>query len=152
MTTISIAGLEPAAVLAALTNHARPYGMGAAHPDAGREVTVAAARAFLDNAKTGAEMPELGPGGHVVERADRDPWGRLTVDSLYGRTLHLVFEGDTVHVETYEHDHGAGLADRALTWPRSARASPSSNSPPDSPPGAPDSRLPLRPQSRRPVS
>ncbi|MFF1717207.1 hypothetical protein [Streptomyces sp. NPDC058268] len=110
MTTIDIKGLDWAAVLAELFNATQPYGMGAKAPDVKKKITVEQAQEFLDSVKPRAITEPPRPGKAYVEFGGGVHTGRY----LYGHSLELVFDQDTVEVGHYNHDNGQGLAEQVI--------------------------------------
>lgn len=87
--TINIAGLDRAAVLAALVNGSRSQGMGALQ-DPRRAITVAEAQQMIDRS--------MG----------------LSFDYVCGRVIKCDLSGDTLDPRLYDRDLGLGAARRAL--------------------------------------
>jgi len=84
---VSIEGLDPAAVLAALYNAARPLGMGFMHYDS-----------------TPMDIEEA-----------RDALSQSTrIDYLKGRPLKVTVEGDSIETGLYDRDQGAGAGEAAV--------------------------------------
>lgn len=99
---ISIAGLDKAAVLAALHNGTRAVGMGVVH-DIGRDMTVEEARGFLE-------------AGRDTRRMFGDPSNqpKLYFDYLKGRPLKVDISGDEFDPRLYDRDAAPGAAQRAI--------------------------------------
>ncbi|MCX4826377.1 hypothetical protein OG883_42815 [Streptomyces sp. NBC_01142] len=110
MSKQSIEGMDSAAVLAALFNHTKPFGMGARAPLAHTIFSVADAQKILDTmtARAVTDLPE--PGQGYVEPGGGVHTGRY----LRGHSLGLVVDQDTVEVGQYDRDNGAGLAEKVL--------------------------------------
>ena len=85
---ISIAGLDKAAVLAALYNNSRQQGMGFLHPRGASGMTVEEAR------------EELKAGDYF--------------DYLHGRVMKISLHGDDLHTGLYNRDNGQGAAERVI--------------------------------------
>lgn len=111
MTAIDIKGLDRAAVLTALFNHTKPFGMGAWDPLADTKLTVEEAQQILDTVKPRSITDLPVPGQMYTETDGQMCTGRY----LRGHSLDLVFGRDTVEVRQYELDNGAGLAERAIS-------------------------------------
>ena len=96
MSEVSIKGLDPAAVLAALYNASKPQGMGFLH---------------------------FTPGDMGVEEA-RDLLAQHGYfDYLKGRVMKVAIEGDTLSARRYDRDNGDGAAARAIDKLRTAPVS-----------------------------
>lgn len=85
--TISIANLDPAAVLAALYNAARPLGMGMLH--------------YTPEPMTTDEAREL------LEKTQY-------FDYVKGRVMKVRINGDPLNPGLYDRDNGEGAAERAI--------------------------------------
>lgn len=95
---VSIAGLDKAAVLAALYNASQPLGMGFLHATP-HDMTVEQAR-------------EL-----IATDADPDyttPRRGLRFDYLHGRVLKVDLAGDSFGTWLYDRDNGQGAAGRVI--------------------------------------
>ncbi len=94
--TVSIAGLDKAAVLAALFNNSQPLGMGFLNPNSGNRMTrEQAARAL-----------EAHPHGYF--------------DYLNGRVLKVDLSGDDIDPWLYDRDNGDGALEAAIKQVRTA--------------------------------
>jgi hypothetical protein len=98
--TISIAGLEKAAVLRALFNASHQQGMGFMDPRGARQIGDAEARSIID--------------ARIAARAG------LYFDYLYGRVLKVRIDGDEIETRLYDRDNGEGAAERAIATLKSA--------------------------------
>lgn len=98
--TVSIAGLDKAAVLAALYNEARVQGMGFLQAKPG-DMTVEQARELI------ARFPEH----------DR----RIAFDYLYGRVMKIDIGEDDVNPRLYDRDNGEGACSDAIARLRASR-------------------------------
>ena len=87
---MNIAGLNKAAVLAALFNASKQQGMGFMDARGASQMTVADAEQVLRESRT----PDF--------------------DYLRGRVMKISLEGDTVDTWCYNRDNGQGAAERAL--------------------------------------
>lgn len=100
---IDIAGLDRAAVLAALFNRSKPLGMGFLQPHAG-EMTLDEARALL-----------------ASESPYRD--GSHYFDYLRGRVMKIcVDDGNRFNPRLYDRDNGFGAAKAAVDFVREQMA------------------------------
>ncbi|WP_406346432.1 hypothetical protein OH787_06020 [Streptomyces sp. NBC_01547] len=109
MATIDITGLDRAALISALYNHARPTGLGHLVDGSGSSMDVETARALLNSAPT-VTVRESPP----AERPYTDTFGTLFVGYLRGRPLHIAVIGAELECDRYDSTYGAGAADRAL--------------------------------------
>lgn len=106
---ISIAGLEKAAVFAALYNRARPQGMGFMHYDpTPMTVEVAREQIGLGDDHTAAEDEMIRAGVIVVGR------NSLRFDYVKGRVMKVDLNGDEFDPWAYDRDNGAGAAAEAI--------------------------------------
>jgi hypothetical protein len=100
--TISIKGLDKAAVLCALFNGAKQIGAGAIfHPEGAHHMTPEAAVKYLalgdDNARHFNTVPTL------------------NFDYLLGRPLKVDLSQDDLYIAIYDHYNGQGAAQKALS-------------------------------------
>lgn len=100
MSTVSIAGLDKARVLATLFNASHPQGMGFLNPASSMPLTASAA----------AEI--------IAE--DR---GHLYFDYLNGRVLKVDLTGDHIDARLYDRDNGDGALAAAIDQLRAGAAS-----------------------------
>jgi hypothetical protein len=89
---IDVAGIKPAALLAALYNNSIPLGMGVLHYEPGR-------------------MSEEEAERLIAERAEN---GRAYFDYLKGRVMKVEVGGDALDPRLYDRDLGAGAAARVV--------------------------------------
>ena len=87
MSTVNIAGLDKALVLAALYNAAKAQGLGFLHFTP-QDMTRDEAAALLESSKY--------------------------FDYLNGRVMKVAIDGDELRVGLYDRDNGAGAAERAI--------------------------------------
>ena len=104
MSTISLKGLDKAAVLAALYNASKPQGLGFLHFDPA-QMTVPEAAELLDEKQ--ARLKEINSmGGN---------WNEIYFDYLKGRVMKADLTSDTEFSPGgYDLDNGAGAAQRAI--------------------------------------
>lgn len=100
--TINIAGLDKAAILAALHNGTRALGMGRLH-DIGRDLTVEEARTIMGIGDDSTQM--FGDMGRKRE---------LYFDYVQGRPIKVDLSGDEFDPWLYDRDAGQGAAARAI--------------------------------------
>lgn len=105
---ISIAGLDRAAVLAALHNHTRAIGLGALH-DLHRDMTVDEAKAIIERGHDSAAM---------FGKRPSEP--QLYFDYVQGRPLKIDITGDEFDPWLYDRDAGEGRAAKAIATIRAA--------------------------------
>ncbi|MFJ6841415.1 hypothetical protein ACIQRE_01960 [Streptomyces griseoluteus] len=92
MSVVNIAGLDKAAVLAALYNASRPLGLGFLNPASGLSMTT--------------EQAAL-----VLEEAGDAPY----FDYLRGRVMKIRLRGDEVDPALYDRDNGPGACAAAIS-------------------------------------
>lgn len=102
---VNIAGLDKAAVLAALHNGTRALGMGVLH-DIGRDLTVEEARFCIE--ERGDDVKAMF--GDVAGRSNDG----IYFDYLLGRPLKVDIGGDEFDPSLYDRDAGEGAAERAI--------------------------------------
>lgn len=107
--TISIQGLDKAALLAALYNASRPLGMGMMHYDPA-PMTRDAAQAIID-----------GRGDDLTAMLGFSR-GTLVFDYLKGRVMKVDLSGDTLRTWGYNRDNGASAAEAVVAALREAQA------------------------------
>ena len=95
---MNIKGLDKAAVLAALYNHAQVLGMGVLHARKG-DMTLEEARKIL-------------AGGDSTDYPHKQT---TYFDYLHGRVMKVDLSGDKLRTELYNRDNGPGAAERALS-------------------------------------
>lgn len=102
MTTINIAGVDKAKILAALYNASHPQGMGFLHytPD---EMTQVEAEKIIAEAR---ERQSTMTGGDTPS---------IYFDYLKGRVLKIQLGGDTLRTDLYDRDNGPNAAFLVLT-------------------------------------
>jgi hypothetical protein len=96
---IDISGLSKAAVLAALYNGSRQFGMGFMHSRGQSEMTEEEAQKLIDS-------------GDDPDYADKRR--ELYFDYLHGRVLKVNLAGDSFSPSLYDRDVGQGAAARAI--------------------------------------
>jgi hypothetical protein len=99
---INIAGLEKAAVLAALYNNAKIQGRGIHHPGGSGAMTTEHAARLLADDPTGG--------------------GRVAYEYLNGRVMKLDLRGDEIDPWLYDRDNGEGKAARVIDNLRRTRS------------------------------
>jgi hypothetical protein len=109
MATIDITGLEPAGVVAALYNHARPVGLGTEAEGSDTYLGVGEVRRLLDEVPT-VSVRQVPPS----DLPYADIFGTLFINYLQGRPLHVTITGSELDTGRYDRDHGAGAAERIV--------------------------------------
>ncbi|WP_327416403.1 hypothetical protein [Streptomyces sp. NBC_01233] len=109
MATIDITGLEPAAVVAALYNHAQPVGLGMAAEGSDRQLNVDEARRLLDEVPT-ISVRQAPPS----DLPYADAFGNLFINYLQGRPMYVSITGSELDTGRYDRDHGDGAAERIV--------------------------------------
>lgn len=103
--TVNIAGIDKAALLAALYNGSRPIGMGHLRAEAAA-MTPEEAAEYVGDPKT----QDNGQSGRM----------RLFFDYVKGRPLKVDLDGDILHTRLYNRDNGEGAAERVVAKLREA--------------------------------
>ncbi|MFB0629407.1 hypothetical protein [Streptomyces sp. AB3(2024)] len=109
MATIDITGLEPAAVVAALYNHARPVGLGVGVDGSDGQLNAAEVRRLLDEVPT-ISVRQAPPS----DLPYADIFGNLFINYLQGRPLYVSITGSMLDTDRYDRDHGASAAERIV--------------------------------------
>lgn len=104
---MDISGIDKAALLAALYNNSKPFGMGFLHYDP-TPMTVEEARGILADWPAGSVV-DYGPSGHLGSTAKN-----LYFDYFRGRVLKVELSGDDLNTRLYNRDLGEGVAERII--------------------------------------